>query len=47
MLAGVCDQVGGLREGLAADIALVWFFTRVNVGVLLHVGLLMESFTCE
>lgn len=36
------DQVGGLAEGLAAHFALVGFFTGVNVGVLLHVRLLVK-----
>lgn len=38
------DQVGRLTERLAADDALVRLLTGVDVGVLLHVRLLMESF---
>lgn len=46
VLAGVCDQIGRLREGFAANIALVWLLPGVDVGVFLHVRLLVEAFAC-
>jgi len=43
MFARVCYQVRGLAEGFAADCALVRLLASVNIGVLLHVRLLVEA----
>lgn len=43
VLPGVCDQIRRLTERLAAHGALMRLFARVNIGVLLHVGLLVEA----
>lgn len=47
VLAAVCDEVGALTERFAADLALVWLFTCVNVSMFLHVGLLVETLAAE
>ena len=47
VLATVRDEVGGLPERLAALRALVRLLARVNVRVLLHVGLLVEALAAE
>lgn len=41
------NQVTALRKRLAAYLALVRFLAGMNVGVLLHVALLMESLPTE
>lgn len=43
VLARVGDQVRGLTKGFAAHGALVRLLARVNIGVLLHVRLLVEA----
>lgn len=43
VLSGVGDKIGGLTEGLATDGALVWFLACMNIGVLLHIRLLMKA----
>lgn len=43
VLSGVCDQIRGLTEGLATDCALVRLLASMDIGVLLHVGLLVEA----
>lgn len=43
MLSHVRDQIGTLAEGFQADGAFVGLFTRMYIGMLLHIGLLMES----
>jgi len=43
----VCDQVGRLAERLSAETALVRLLSRVNVGMLLHVGLLVKPLAAE
>lgn len=43
----MCNEIGRLAKGLAAEAALVWFFARVDVRMFLHVGLLMKSLAAE
>lgn len=47
VLPRVGDQIGGLAEGLAANLAGVRLLARVDVGVLLHVRLLVEALLAE
>lgn len=43
----VRDQIGRLAERLATEAALVWLLSGVDVGVLLHVRLLVEPLATE
>ena len=47
VLPTVCDQIGRLAERLAAEAALVGLLSRVDVGMLLHVRLLMKPLATE
>lgn len=47
VLPTVGDQIGRLAERLAAKAALVGLLTRVDVGMLLHVRLLMKPLATE
>lgn len=45
VLTSVGNQIGRLRECLAANIALVWLLAGVNISVLLHVRFLVKTFS--
>lgn len=47
VLPTVRDQIGRLAERLAAKAALVWLLSCVDVGVLLHVRLLVKPLATE